>query len=104
LWGAFRSGPLPRVRRLGALEGEVAYGGVTHRRRIEVGKTIDVADEVLGGREVVARLPLAERVDVGGDGFEGGHVAVALYERQETSVAVRRGRSGVFRIPRTATL
>lgn len=65
LWGAFRSGPLPRVELLEASERELAAAvtgrtGVRHERRIELG-TLEVRD-ILHGRgrhEVESSLPLS---------------------------------------------
>jgi uncharacterized heparinase superfamily protein len=104
LWGAFRSGPLPSVRMLGALEAEISYGPVTHRRRVDVGAEVVVSDEVQGGRVVEARLPLAGPVELAADGWETGSEAQGLDVRRELPVAVRRGRVGDWRIRSAATL
>jgi uncharacterized heparinase superfamily protein len=63
LWGAFRSGPLPRVHLLGTnpLQAEVIWpGGERHRRTIVVEReAIAVADDVHGGPAESA-LPIEE--------------------------------------------
>ena len=66
LWGAFRSGPLPRVELLEANEAELAaaveYRGIRHERRLRLdGDRLLVRDRIDGGgrRFVVSSLPLA---------------------------------------------
>jgi uncharacterized heparinase superfamily protein len=65
LWGAFRTGPLPRVRLTGPLEGEVETAWYRHRRRIEVrpGEVL-VEDELDGAApRATSRLVLAPGAD-----------------------------------------
>jgi uncharacterized heparinase superfamily protein len=104
LWGAFRGGPLPRVKLLGPLEAEVGYDGIVHRRRIELGADIVVSDEVRGGRIVEARLPLAEPLELPVDEWETGTESKSFGVLREIPVAVRRGHEGEWRIRRGATL
>jgi hypothetical protein len=102
VWGAFRSGPLPTVRLLGPLAGEVSYGGVVHRRSIELGDEVVVADEATA--ELASRLPIEDGIELDADDWAGGHVAEGLGRRRAIRVAVRRGaRQADWRIPR-ATL
>ena len=71
LWGAFRSGPLPRVELLEATEAELAAAvtgrtGVRHERRIRLdGMELTVVDrlEGSGSRLVESSLPLAPGID-----------------------------------------
>lgn len=72
LWGAFRSGPLPRVELLDASEGELV-ASVTgrraprHTRRIVLeGGLLAVEDELAGSglHELVSSLPLAPGSDI----------------------------------------
>jgi uncharacterized heparinase superfamily protein len=67
LWGAFRSGPLPRVDLLEATRAELAAAvtgrtGVRHERRLELdGARLEIRDRLLGSgrRSVESSLPLA---------------------------------------------
>ena len=66
LWGAFRSGPLPRVELLeardGVLEASASYHGIRHVRRLEWGgAAVTVRDRVegQGRRALESRLVLA---------------------------------------------
>lgn len=71
LWGAFRSGPLPRVELLEASEHELAAvvtgrTGVRHERRIQLsGTEITVADRLdgAGSRLVESSLPFAPGIE-----------------------------------------
>ena len=71
LWGAFRSGPLPRVELLEASEQELAAAvtgrtGVRHERRIRLdGSVLTIDDRLEGGgrRLVESALPLAPGVE-----------------------------------------
>ena len=88
----------------GPLEAEVSYDGVVHRRRIEIGGDVVVSDEVRGGGNVEARLPLAHALEVPADAWETGSEARGFGSRREVPVAVRTGRAGEWRIRRAATL
>jgi uncharacterized heparinase superfamily protein len=100
LWGAFRSGPLPRVRLLEELEAEVRYDDVVHRRRVVIGDEVVVEDDVHASGRVEARLPLARRLEVDADDWEQGTLAARLYEREPIPVAVRYGTERAWRLPR----
>ncbi len=81
LWGAFRSGPLPRVElheaRQGVLEASASYRGIRHVRRLEwESATLTVRDRIEGrGRHrVESRLPLGAvrgKVRIDAPGAEG---------------------------------
>jgi uncharacterized heparinase superfamily protein len=105
LWGAFRSGPLPRVELLEAtedrLEAAVVWrGGLRHVRRITIGEDeVTVADRIDGSGEhaIESSLPL-------GPGYSGavaaGSMGVTravrpraerLYERVDGEALIARG-------------
>ncbi len=100
-WGAFRSGPLPKVEILGvrenSVEGAVHWGGgLVHRRQIDWhGKTIAVRDRVdgPGSHLIESRLPVTPgAIDlVGGDvEVEQGRWSERLFESRPLNVLVRR--------------
>jgi len=105
LWGAFRSGPLPRVQLLeataGRLRAAVEWPRARHVRTIDIGNgDVTVTDELegTGEHEVVSSLPL------GGDGqgirasgplgasAESRWVSERFFERAPGSALVQRGR------------
>jgi hypothetical protein len=103
LWGAFRSGPLPRVRlheaTAGRLAASVTSGGRTHARTIEVGAgAVEVHDRVDGtGRvalESALQLAPGARLDASARGaahdVERRTVAERLFERVPADALVLR--------------
>lgn len=96
LWGAFRSGPLPRVELLEAGEGgfsaAVDWKGARHRRRIALdGRTV-VVEDVVEGRAVettISSLPLAPETQAGVTATAGTAeresrpLSERLYERRD---------------------
>lgn len=95
LWGAFRSGPLPRVELVTAgddtLIATASYRGVRHRRSIEIAKgAIDIRDRIEGHgtMRVIAALPLAPDASIDVEAYgplparqDGRVVAERLGER-----------------------
>ena len=106
VWGAFRSGRLPRVALAEAsgerLVGEVRFpSGVVHRRTIRVGeRAVEVEDVVVGcdGAALVSSVPLHPdaRVTVeplhGEAASEPRTVAERFGERREATALVQRAR------------
>jgi len=104
LWGAFRSGPLPRVELLEATEGElsasvVGRSGVRHTRQITIEGGAVVISDTLGGRgrhSVETSLPLASdtehsaRPERGRAVCEDRFVAERLYQRVSAPALVVR--------------
>jgi hypothetical protein len=91
LWGAFRAGPFPEVRLLGAdpLEAEVVTSWYRHRRRLVTdGASLRVEDEVEPSGRAVSTLLLAPGAEppsgVGGEP-EDAWVAERFFERRATS-------------------
>lgn len=104
LWGAFRSGPLPRVDLLEASEATLAaaveHDGVRHERRITRGTgELEIHDRVEGrGRRLVeSRLvwapgpPVVEVEPTAVD--EPSWLAERFYERVATRASVRRAQA-----------
>ena len=105
LWGAFRSGPLPKVELVDAAPGlfearlETA-AGVTHERSIAIGDArIELEDRVGGGTgEIESALPLDGSPDsIAPQGSlrlerESRGIAERLFERREGAALVLRGR------------
>jgi hypothetical protein len=104
LWGAFRSGRLPRVELLEASESALAaaveYRGVRHERRLELdGGRLRVHDRIdgSGSRLLVSSLPLApgSEVDaepVGAEAARGPRpVSERFFERVEAPALVVHG-------------
>ena len=104
VWGAFRSGPLPRVELLGASERELAASvvgktGVRHTRRIAIERDAVVVSDTLEGpgrHSVESSLPLppgaevAARPERGRLVHEDRFVAERLYERVPATALVVR--------------
>jgi uncharacterized heparinase superfamily protein len=98
LWGAFRSGPLPAVRLLDAenLTGEARYGGVVHRRTVDVRPDeVVVHDETTGGRAVESRIPLTHPMNLEVDRWDDGWLSEQMYERRRIPVGVVTGTGAV---------
>jgi hypothetical protein len=109
LWGAFRSGPLPRVRLLdaspGLLVAEAALpSGVTHRRTIRIDDDAIAVEDVVGGRgsyDIVSSLPLAPGADLdarplaGEVDVEPRTVAERFGERRPSTALVQRVRAAL---------
>jgi uncharacterized heparinase superfamily protein len=109
LWGAFRSGPLPRVEFLEATEHELAAAvtgrrGVRHVRRIRLeGNQLTILDRLEGtGRRLVeSSLPLAPGVELAArvtgsppPKHEPRPISERLFERLDaTALVVREQRS-----------
>lgn len=101
LWGAFRSGRLPRVELLEASEqdaaGRVSWaGGVVHRRRISWDSDAIVVRDVVvgpGSHAVESRLPVAAGAEariLGDVEVETAPRSERLFSRREGNVLVRR--------------
>ena len=93
LWGAFRSGPLPRVRLVSTspLVAEASYGGIRHHRELALtASELTIADRMSGTDVVEARLPLETRAGIDADEWESAWLSERLFERRELPVAVRR--------------
>jgi hypothetical protein len=107
-WGAFRAGPLPRVRLVSAepLRAEASYGGVRHTRELTLTPgEVRIGDGTVGSGVVEVRLPLEDRADVAAEEWESGWVSERLFERREIPVAVRRyDGDGEWRIALPVTL
>ena len=112
LWGAFRSGPLPRVELLDArptrLEARATWGPVRHTRtiQVELPGNVTVTDLVEGDGEhgLVSSLPLggvsASIAAMGplAASHEPRWVSERFFERSEGAALVQRGR---LRLPAT---
>ena len=106
LWGAFRSGPLPRVELLDAsptrLVGRVTLGSVRHTRTITVhgAGEVSISDllEGEGEHDVVSSLPLGARpaaiepVGPLAASSEARWISERFFERVEGTALVQRGR------------
>lgn len=108
LWGAFRSGPLPRVELLEAgADGAVAAvrwpDGPRHERRLVLRDAVLELEDTLagaGGRLLQSALPLAaEHQGIEGAGLpfvrESGVVSERLYERVPAPRLVLRGEAAL---------
>jgi len=105
LWGAFRSGPLPRVELLEASEQELAAAttgrtGVRHERRIRLDAgELTIVDRLEGGgsRLIESSLPLAPGIEPGVSALgsrparrEPRPLSERLFERVEADALVVR--------------